>query len=92
VQHRVCGRVVGGLRDALDGFELGPIAIEGRQYRALRPGGAGRADTRIEGLVLRLTEDDLAKADAYETAAYARIEVTLISGRRAFVYVAAGAA
>jgi hypothetical protein len=49
------------------------------------PGGDGR----IEGLVLRLTEPDLAKADAYETAAYARTQVTLVSGRRAFVYVAA---
>lgn len=87
MQHRLFGRVVGGVRDALEGFELGPITIEGAQYRALRPGGAARVD----GLVLRLTDGDLAKADAYETEAYARIEVTLVSGRRAFVYVAAGA-
>jgi hypothetical protein len=85
VQHRVFGRLVGGVRDALEGFELGRISIDGAEYRALRPGGAGR----IEGLVLRVTDDDLAKADAYETAAYARVEVTLVSGRRAFVYVAA---
>jgi hypothetical protein len=85
VQHRVFGRVVGGFRDALEGFELGAITIDGGKYRALRPGGDGR----IEGLVLRLTEPDLAKADAYETAAYARTQVTLVSGRRAFVYVAA---
>ena len=87
MQHRVFGRVVGGVRDALEGFELGAIMIDGNEYRALRPGGAAR----IEGLVLRLTDDDLAKADAYETEAYTRIEVTLVSGRRAFVYVATGA-
>ena len=85
MQHRVFGRVVGGVRDALEGFELGAIMIDGAEYRALRPGGAAR----IEGLVLRLTDDDLAKADTYETDAYARIEVTLVSGRHAFVYVAA---
>jgi gamma-glutamylcyclotransferase (GGCT)/AIG2-like uncharacterized protein YtfP len=86
VQHRVFGRLVGGVRDALDGFELGRITIDGGEYPVLRPGGA----TRIEGLVLRLTDEDLAKTDAYETAAYARVEVTLVSGRSAFVYVAAG--
>ena len=85
MQHRVFGRLVGGVRDALTGFELGAITIDGAEYRALRPGGSAR----IEGLVLRVTDDDLAKSDAYETAAYARIEVTLVSGRRAFVYVAA---
>jgi hypothetical protein len=84
VQHQVFGRVVGGLRDALDGFEIGAISIDGCDYPVLRPGGS----TRIDGLVLRLTDEDLEKADAYETAAYARIEVTLVSRRHAFVYVA----
>ena len=54
----------------------------------MRPGGSARP----EGLALRLTNEDLARADAYETAACARIEVTLVSDRRAFVYVAADAA
>ena len=85
VQHRVFRRLVGGVRDALEGFELGAITIDGSEYPALRPGGSAR----IEGLVLRLTDEDLANADAYETNAYARVEVTLVSGRRAFVYVAA---
>ncbi len=39
---------------------------------------------RINGIALRLTDADLVKADAYETAAYAPIEVTLTSGRHAF--------
>jgi len=85
VQHRVFGRVIGGVRDALDCFELGTISIDGREYPGLRSGGSARTD----GLVLRLSNADLAKADAYETAAYRRIEGTLVSGRRAFVYVAA---
>ena len=82
------GRVVGGLRDVLEGFERGELGIESRVYPALRPGGSAR----VEGLVLRVSDEDLAKTDAYETAAYARIEVTLVSGRHAFVYVAADSA
>ena len=88
MQHRVFGRLIGGLRDMLEGFELGAISIDGRDYPVLRPGGSNRVD----GLVLRLTDQDLERADAYETAVYRRIEVTLVSRRRAFVYVAADAA
>jgi hypothetical protein len=37
--------------------------------------------------VLFLTEEELRATDDYETDAYARTEVALESGRRAFVYV-----
>jgi len=88
VRRRVFGRAIEATADALDGYELGEIQIGGRRYRALRPGGSAR----VEGDVCRLTDQDLARADVYETTAYARIEVTLVSGRRAFVYIAAGRA
>ena len=42
-------------------------------------------------MVYLLTPEELEASDAYETNAYTRAEVTLESGRRAFVYVAAGA-
>jgi gamma-glutamylcyclotransferase (GGCT)/AIG2-like uncharacterized protein YtfP len=48
----------------------------------------GRADDRITGAVFLLTQEELAATDAYETDAYARVEVTLESGRQAWVYVA----
>jgi gamma-glutamylcyclotransferase (GGCT)/AIG2-like uncharacterized protein YtfP len=86
VQRRVFGRITGGIPDALAGFELGTIQIGGAEYPILRPGSP---TARIEGLALELTEAELTTADAYETEAYARIEVTLVSGRRAFVYAAA---
>jgi len=44
-------------------------------------------EDRIEGVVLFLTEEELRATDDYETDAYARTEVALESGRRAFVYV-----
>ena len=37
--------------------------------------------------MLELTAAELAATDAYEVDAYARVEVTLDSGTRAFVYV-----
>jgi gamma-glutamylcyclotransferase (GGCT)/AIG2-like uncharacterized protein YtfP len=86
VQLRVFGRITPGVADALTGFERGAIQIEGAEYPILR---AGPPAARIEGLALELTEAELTATDAYETAAYARIEVTLVSGRRAFVYAAA---
>ena len=86
MQHRVFGRLIGGLRDALDGFALVEMGVGDAVYPALR---ASESAERVFGLVLRLADDDLAKADAYETAAYRRLEVRLVSARRAFVYVAA---
>ena len=42
----------------------------------------------VDGSVLELTSVELRAADAYEVNDYRRIEVTLASGRRAWVYVA----
>ena len=40
-------------------------------------------------MVFELTEAELDSTDRYETKAYFRVEASLESGRRAFVYVAA---
>ena len=42
---------------------------------------------RIPGVVFELSEAELAATDRYEVDVYARIEVTLESGTRAFVYI-----
>jgi gamma-glutamylcyclotransferase (GGCT)/AIG2-like uncharacterized protein YtfP len=49
----------------------------------------GRDDSRVTGTVLEVTEQELARADAYEPAGYERVSATLASGRQAWVYVAA---
>ena len=41
----------------------------------------------MTGVVLFLTSAELDATDSYEEAAYARTQVTLASGRTAFVYV-----
>ena len=45
-----------------------------------------------QGTVLEVTDDELAKADAFEAPAqYERIQVSLASGKQAWVYVFVGA-
>ena len=93
VQLATFGRELAGEPDALEGYVLGTVTIRDpdvvatsglAEHLILRPGGGV-----IEGMAFALTPEELALADAYETADYARVEVVLKSGRRAFVYVAA---
>lgn len=93
VQLATFGRELTGDPDALEGWVLGTVLIRDEavvstsglaEHLILRPG-----DGVIEGVAFELTADELAAADAYETDDYARVEVTLRSGRKAFVYVAA---
>jgi len=85
VQREVFGRRVAAHEDALAGFVIGTIRIGASDYLILRP---GRPDDGVSGVALAVTENDLIQADAYETANYVRIAVTLQSGRPAQVYVA----
>ncbi len=96
VQQALFGGPVPGRPDALVGYVLDEIAIvdpdviglSGAEvHRIARPTG-DRAD-RVPGVVLELDADGLAAADAYETDAYTRTEVTLASGTRAWLYARA---
>jgi gamma-glutamyl AIG2-like cyclotransferase len=95
VQRAVFGREVEGEADALAGYVMNVIAIPGAggpgneagEYLILRR--AHGPSSPIRGVALRVTADELGKADGYETSDYARATVTLLSGRQAFVYVAA---
>ena len=90
VQRAVFGRRVEGKRDTLPGYRLGWIEIgEGgatTRYRNIV--ASGNADDEVGGLVLAVSEAELADADAYEGPTnYRRIEVNLKSGLQAFVYI-----
>ena len=93
VQLATFGRELTGEPDTLEGWTLATVLIRDEsvvatsglaEHLILRPG-----DGLIEGVAFAVTPEELALADAYETADYQRIEATLNSGRRAFVYVAA---
>lgn len=62
------------------------MRLSGKAAHSIARQSGDPAD-RIPGVVLLLTEDELAATDRYEVEAYARVEVTLDSGTRAFVYV-----
>ena len=96
VQRATFGRLLEGRPDALAGYALSPMAIADPHVIATsgaavhtiaRPTG-DQAD-RIEGLVFQVTRAELDSADRYESGPIRRIEVRLVSGEPAFVYVAA---
>lgn len=87
-------RLLDGAPDVLTGHALAPlritdprvVAISGKAvHKIARP--TGDPSDRIVGVVLMVTQAELALTDAYEVDAYARIEATLESGRTAWVYV-----
>ena len=96
VQRANYGRLLEGEPDVLAGYCLALVDIADRDV--VRISGkavhtialaSGVPGDRIEGVVFMLTEAELTATDAYETSAYARVKVTLESGRSAWVYVAA---
>jgi len=98
-QRAVFGHAIEGFADSLIGFVAEPIRLSDTRtistsgtadHRILRPTEDGSGE--VAGLALAVGPDDIAAADAYEPAGYVRTIVTLASGRRAYVYVAAGAA
>jgi hypothetical protein len=94
VQRANYRRLLEGKADALTGYRLAPLTIDdpgvvelsGKAVHTIAVPTGDPAD-RISGMVFILTEAELTATDAYETAAYSRIEVTLESGRMAWAYV-----
>ena len=94
VQIANYGRALEGEPDALIGYRIEDlvvgdpdvVAISGKEVHSIAR-HTGNAGDRIEGTVLELTEHELAATDDYEVEPYRRIEVTLESGRAAWVYV-----
>lgn len=98
VQLATYGRLLDGTTDRLCGYRLEALAItdpevvrlSGKAVHAIACPSGDPAD-RISGLVFLLTGEELAATDRYEVDAYARVEVTLVSGTTAFVYGGPGA-
>jgi len=94
VQQDTFGRHLDSRPDVLAGFVRGQVPIGDPAQRAA--GGrthydnvvpTGRPTDRVAGLALEVTDAELLQADEYERDAdYRREEVTLESGRRAWVY------
>jgi len=95
VQRELFGRLVKMADDTLPGYET--VAIEIDHPDVIEFSGSathlglvpGAATARIAGKLLHVTQADFPALDAYEGDEYRRIEVTLESGTRAWVYVKA---
>lgn len=94
VQLAKFGRRLEGRPDILIGYRIEPLIITSSEVVALSGSEVhtiarrtGSPDDLIPGIVFAVTAAELQAADAYETDAYARVEVALGSGARAFVYV-----
>jgi gamma-glutamylcyclotransferase (GGCT)/AIG2-like uncharacterized protein YtfP len=95
VQRASFGRALTGKPDALLGFRREMVEIidaevfclSGERFHPILV--LGEAQDEIAGMVFEVTDEDLARADAYEVDNYRRISAKLKSGLDAFVYVKA---
>lgn len=96
VQNELFGRRLTGSADRLTGYRLNEIEITDPDF--LANGGDERQQTlvenrdsgdTVEGTVFEITYDELLRVDEYEPTEYRRAEVTLASGKEAWVYFAA---
>jgi hypothetical protein len=94
VQRATYGRLLEGRADAMAGYRLEPLVITSPEVAALSGKAVhaiarrtGNAEDLIAGIVFMLTAAEIEATDRYEVDAYARIEVMLVSGATAFVYV-----
>lgn len=94
VQLATFGRRLNGAPDALVGYRPSMVPIDDPEV--VRKSGkthhpivalTRNEEDRVDGVLFEITEAELAHADAYEVAAYVRVEARLASGIQAWVYV-----
>ena len=82
IQQMIFGRLVEGQPDVLINFSKFQVQLGGQFYPMIAP----TTDSRVEGWLLRVTPEELQRADVYETEDYQRVRVQLSSGIQAWVY------
>ncbi|MBX9923657.1 MAG: gamma-glutamylcyclotransferase [Rhabdochlamydiaceae bacterium] len=96
VQIDTFGRKLTGKMDSLPGYFLeklqitdaGVIAKSGEDVHSIVQ-FSGDPQDLVPGVVFQVSLEELLKSDEYEVAEYARIQVQLLSGIFAWVYVSA---
>jgi gamma-glutamylcyclotransferase (GGCT)/AIG2-like uncharacterized protein YtfP len=82
VQQRLFKRTFSVLMDKLSGYRVNRITLDGVDYPIAIPD----AGSQIMGQILTLSQAELVEADEYESDAYQRLQVILVSGQSAWVY------
>lgn len=98
VQVSTFGRKLEGEKDLLTGYEPSLVKIEDhavaerlKKTHHDNVNDTGDDWSSVQGTVFEVTDDELAKADAFEAQYnYKRAYVPLASGKEAWVYVHAG--
>lgn len=85
VQKKVIGREAPAQPEILRNFGKSKIRINGATY----PIAVYQPGEQLEGACIEVTERELKLVDEYETVAYKRVEVELLSGVKAWVYTRA---
>ncbi len=96
VQMATFGRLLDGRDDAMPGYCTEMLEItdpevlktSGERFHPVVMPSDDPAD-RVAGKVFTITAEELAHADAYEVSDYKRVQVRLVSGFDAWVYVKA---
>ncbi len=94
VQLDTFGRKLDSTRDALPGYKVVGITITDEDFVA-KSGSAdhrnlqftGTSSDVVEGVVLKVTRNELEQADAYEPEGYGRVRAQLRSGVNAWVFI-----
>ncbi|MGG5208054.1 gamma-glutamylcyclotransferase family protein [Chryseobacterium sp. MIQD13] len=95
VQLETFGRILEGEKDILTGYKLNMVEItdpevlrkSNQKYHPILEFSGNSNDT-LEGLLFKVTDDEILRADEYEVDNYKRIETVFKSGKTGFIYVA----
>lgn len=93
VQLATFGRELSGTKEVLVGYQLGEIEItdayviktSGKRFHPILR-YTGNTQDQVQGAVFELTKQELEKADKYEVKDYQRVNATMQSGIKAWVY------
>ncbi len=94
VQLETFGRVLEGQKDQLPGYKLEMIEIcdcdvvdlSGDTHHPVAIKTNNKND-KVSGVVFKISNQELMQSDRYEVDAYKRVERTMTSGQKAWVYV-----
>jgi Gamma-glutamyl cyclotransferase, AIG2-like len=94
VQLANFGRKLEGVMDSLVGYRLVMVTIEDEEFVSTSGGSehrnlefTGSSVDVVEGMVFKLTPEELRQADAYEPEGYARVAARSRGGSDVWVYV-----
>lgn len=84
LHHAIFQKKMEGSADILQGYRISEAKANGIYPMAEH---TGNEEDVVEGIVYRIGEEHLKGADEYEGDLYERISITLLSGKKAWVYI-----